>query len=196
MPILASEVLQNENKNITPVGIEPRPLITFDSKSDTVLSGLTWYVLFMRSLNFCSCTTWCLDLGDSVRISRVWLYKESKVSVLQANVNLVQKWECWTWNQRLWEALALFPLRVIFFTGYFLFSDWGFWYCTNIFYTIRKNWPMLENFPIYVGMPLIFTDLQQCKWLRPLHVETSVNFRKFLDIRCTWSYSPTSHVWF
>ena len=26
-------------------------------------------------------------------------YKKSKVSVLQANVNLVQKGECWTWNR-------------------------------------------------------------------------------------------------
>ena len=47
--------------------------------------------------------------------------KEPKVSVLQANVNLVQKRKCWTWNQRLWEARVLFPLRVAFFTGYFSF---------------------------------------------------------------------------
>ena len=32
-------------------------------------------------------------------INRAWLYKETKVSVLQANAKLVQKGECWTWNQ-------------------------------------------------------------------------------------------------
>ena len=34
-----------------------------------------------------------MDLDDLVRINRV--------SVLQANAKLVQKGECWTWNQRL-----------------------------------------------------------------------------------------------
>ena len=73
---------------------------TSDSKSNTLLSGLTWHVLPGRSLTFCSCTTWFLDLNDSVRINRAWQYKGPKVSVLQATVNLVQKGECWTWNQR------------------------------------------------------------------------------------------------
>ena len=35
---------------LPPVGIEPGPLITFDSKSNTILSGLTWHVLLRRSL--------------------------------------------------------------------------------------------------------------------------------------------------
>ena len=38
-----------------------------------------------RSLNFCSCATWFLDL---------------------ANVKLVQKGECWTWNQRFIRGLG------------------------------------------------------------------------------------------
>ena len=71
------------------VGIEPGPLITSDSKSNTILSTLTWHVLLRRSLNFYSSTTWCLDLDDLRRINRAWLYKEPKVSVLQANVKLV-----------------------------------------------------------------------------------------------------------
>ena len=37
---------------------------------------------------------------DLVRINIVCLYKEPKVSVLQTNAKLVEKGECWTWNQR------------------------------------------------------------------------------------------------
>ena len=63
-----------QRKMFLQVGIEPGPLITSDAKSNTLLSGLTWHVLVRRSLNFCSCTTWFLDITDSVRINRVWLY--------------------------------------------------------------------------------------------------------------------------
>ena len=80
---------KSSDKMLPPVGIEPEPLITSDSKSNTILSTVTWHVLHRRSLNFCSCTTWCLDLDDLRRINRAWLYKEPKVSVLQANVKLV-----------------------------------------------------------------------------------------------------------
>ena len=50
MPILTSETLLRENKNnpvknVPPVGIEPGPLITSDSKSNTILSGLSWHLL-------------------------------------------------------------------------------------------------------------------------------------------------------
>ena len=126
MPILAPEALLRENQKVQwkilpPVGIEPGPLITSDSKSNTILSGLTWHVLLGRSLNFCSHTTWFLDIDDSVRINRAWLYKDPKVSVFQANVNLLQKGECCTWNQRLWEAWVLFQLGVTLFTR-FLFA--------------------------------------------------------------------------
>ena len=72
------------------VGIEPRPLIAYDSKPNTLLSTLTWHVLLRRSLNFCSWTTWYLDLDDLRGINRAWLYMETKVSVLQANVKLVE----------------------------------------------------------------------------------------------------------
>ena len=78
------------------VGIEPGPS---DTKSNTILSTLTWYLLLRRSLNFCSYTTLNLDLDDLRGIyrawlrgiNRAWLYKEPEVSVLQANVKLVQK---------------------------------------------------------------------------------------------------------
>ena len=60
-----------------------------DSKSTILLTTLTWHVLFRRSLTFGSCTTWYLELDDLRRINRAWLYKEPKVSVLQANVKLV-----------------------------------------------------------------------------------------------------------
>ena len=89
MPILTSEALLREKNPVTkcypPVGIEPRPvIITSDSKSNTILSTLTWHVLLGRSLNFCSSTIWYLDLDDLRGINRAWLYKELKVSVLQA----------------------------------------------------------------------------------------------------------------
>ena len=49
MPILPPETLLSENKKIKwkmlpPVGIESEPLITSDSKSNTILSGLTFFV--------------------------------------------------------------------------------------------------------------------------------------------------------
>ena len=121
MPILASEALLHENKKNPVKNVTLSGNRTSDSKSNTLLSGLIWHVLLIGSLNFFSCTSWFLNLDDSVRINRAWLYKKPKVSVLQANVNLVQKGECWTWNQKLWEARVLFPLGVTFLTGFFWF---------------------------------------------------------------------------
>ena len=68
------------------VGIEP---LAWVSKSNMLLSTLTGHLLLGRSLNICSCTTWFLDFDDQVKINRAWLYKDPKVSVLQANVKLV-----------------------------------------------------------------------------------------------------------
>ena len=50
MPTLEAEALLSENKKIQwkmlpPVGIEPWLLITSDSKSSTILSGLSWHLL-------------------------------------------------------------------------------------------------------------------------------------------------------
>ena len=110
------------DKMLPLVGIEPGPLKTSDSKSNSLPTEITRPVLLIRSLTFCSCTTWCLDLDDLARINRAWLYKEPKVSVLQANAKWVQKGECWTWNQRLWEAQVQFSLGVTFYNWIFLFS--------------------------------------------------------------------------
>ena len=127
MPILASEALLSENKKkqwkiLPSVGIEPGPLITFDSKSNIILSGLTRHVLLIRSLNFCSCTTWFLDLDDSVRFNRAWLYREPKVSVLQANNNLVQNGQCWTWKQ----GFMIGPGSIL------NICHWNFWFSRSI----------------------------------------------------------------
>ena len=47
---------------------------------------------------------------------------EPKVSVLQANAQLTQKGECWTWNQRLIRGLGLIPTRSnIFLLDFFCF---------------------------------------------------------------------------
>ena len=44
--------------------------LTSDSKSNTLLLELIWHVLLRRYLNFCSCTTWFLDLDDLVKINK------------------------------------------------------------------------------------------------------------------------------
>ena len=75
-------------------------------------------LVFGRSLNFCSCTTWFLDFDDSVRINRAWLYKDLKVLALQAIASVAHQGACWTWNLRAW---ALFPLGVTF-------CYWTFWF--------------------------------------------------------------------
>ena len=58
--------------------LESRPLITSDSKTNTLLSELVRYVLLKGSLNLCSCTPWILDLDGLVEINTAWLYKQPK----------------------------------------------------------------------------------------------------------------------
>ena len=63
------------------VGIEP---LAQDSKSNMLLPTLTCHVLLRRSLNFCSYTTWFLDLmiqlesieHDYIRILKSQYYKQ------------------------------------------------------------------------------------------------------------------------
>ena len=50
-----------------------------------------------------------LDLDHLVGINTAQLYKEPKVSVLQANAQLAQKGECWTWNQRFMRGVHSIP---------------------------------------------------------------------------------------
>ena len=50
-----------------------------------------------------------MDLDDLVEINRAWLYKEPKASILQANAQLAQKGECWTWNQRFIRGQGSMP---------------------------------------------------------------------------------------
>ena len=49
-------------------------------------------------------------------------YKEPKVSGLQANVKLVQKGKCWTWNQRLIRGLSSILTGVTYCDKMLLFS--------------------------------------------------------------------------
>ena len=94
--------LNSSNKNVTLKWVL-NPW-TSDSKSNTLLCELIWHVLLRRSLNFCSCTTWFLDL---VRIDRTWLYKETKVSVLQAiYAKLVRKGERWRFRGSILTGVA------------------------------------------------------------------------------------------
>ena len=141
---------------------------TSDSKSNMLLSTLTWQLLLRRSLNFCSCTTWCLDLDDLVRINKAWLYKELKVSVLQANAKLVQRGACWTWNQRSSGSILT---GVAFCNWIFLFSrnkasDANYWhYCA-----FRKNSISYDNKSQHMmnGPSVIRKNLSArwCAWLR------------------------------
>ena len=68
-----------------------------------------------RSLNFCPCTTWFLDLDDLVRINRASLHKDSKVSVLQPNACLAQLVWCWTLKQVIIPCIRLSPTGGNFF---------------------------------------------------------------------------------
>ena len=72
---------------LLPVRIEPRPFITSDSKSNTILSELVRHVLAEEIFQLLLMYHFIFDL---VRINRVWLYKQPKVSILQANAKLVQ----------------------------------------------------------------------------------------------------------
>ena len=88
-------------KMLPTVGTEPRPLITSDSKSNTILSGLTWYMLIRRSLNFCSCSSWFLDLAT---INRAWLYKKGGLD----------HWIFYFHIKPLMSILALLPTLFIY----------------------------------------------------------------------------------
>ena len=162
------------------MGIEARPLI---AKSSTILFELIWHVLLRRSSNFSSCTTWFLDLDDLVRINGAWLYKELKVSVLQANVKLVQKGKYWTW---LWEAWLLFPLGIKFchltFFGFhvILTSAVGIWHfrlvCEKLGYCIdiksEFTYPPLQS----VTLQLTLTTFSPSKTI------TSIEFSQNYDL--------------
>ena len=95
------KIKKSSNKMLPLVGIEPLA-------QNMLLSTLIWHLLLRRSLNFCSCTTWFLDFDDSVRINRAWLYKDPKVSVLQANVKSLG-------NQRV----VFYPCHIVRICGDF-----------------------------------------------------------------------------
>ena len=65
--ILTSETFYDVKKihwqNVTAGG--NRTQAASDSKSNTIISTLTWHVLLRRSLNFCSCATWFLDFKEN-----------------------------------------------------------------------------------------------------------------------------------
>ena len=94
--------------NVTLVRIEPG---TSDSKSNTLLSELIRHIYWMSRLFYV----------HAPRISSAWLYKDLKVSVLQANAHLAQKGECWTWNQRF--QIRDYILLLEYFISYSKASD-------------------------------------------------------------------------
>ena len=92
MPLLTSKSLLRENREnskkiLPPVSIEP---LAQDYKSSMPPPTLTGQLLLRRSLNFCSCKTWFLDLDDLIRINRAWLYKDPKGLDLKAIAQLVR----------------------------------------------------------------------------------------------------------
>ena len=105
------------------VRIEPDLQLTSDSKSNAFYSELIRHVLLKESLNFCLCTTWFLELDDLVRVNTAWLYKQPKVSILQANAQLTQKGEWRTWDPRLIRSLgSILTWGNIFFLDFFVFT--------------------------------------------------------------------------
>ena len=63
---------------------------SLDQESNIYLSGLTWHVLVrgILKLTFVHVPLHFLDLDDSPRIKRAWLYKDLKVSDLKAHARL------------------------------------------------------------------------------------------------------------
>ena len=144
MPILASDALLHKNKRnpvtimLPLVVIEPRPLIT-SHNSNTLLPELVRHVLLRISLNFCSCINEFLHLSYLVRINGTLLYKEPKVSVLQANGNLVQKGENWTWESEVMIGLGSIP------TGGNILS-------LNFFHVVKLLMPIMALLPILYSL--------------------------------------------
>ena len=95
MAVFASEDLTTAKK-LPPVGFNLMQEIITDLGVQCLANWVNRNVLFMGSLNFCSCTTWFLDLNDLVRINGAWLCKVLKVSDLQANASLAQLVRHWT----------------------------------------------------------------------------------------------------
>ena len=100
---------QSRGKMLPPVGIELGPFMNLWFQVQHFLFWAKWHLLLRESLNFCLCNTWFLALDHLVGINRAWLYKTPKVSILQANTQLVQKGECWTWNQRFMRVPGSIP---------------------------------------------------------------------------------------
>ena len=96
MPILASEALLCEHKKsnntmFSSVMIEPLD-VWFQVQHSH------FWIIWHLSTSVHTPRGFELDL-DLFRINSTWLYKEPKVSVLQGHAKLVQKGDCWVWNQ-------------------------------------------------------------------------------------------------
>ena len=106
MPILASEASLCENKNssnkmLPPVGIETRPLINlwFQVKHSPFWTNLS-FVCKTETLG--SLYSHALLIPTKYPSPEIkWCINRSLKIFQAANDKLVQKGECWTWNQRL-----------------------------------------------------------------------------------------------
>ena len=96
-------------------GLNLMPGLLLVYKSNTKPTELLRHVLLRRSLNFCPCTTWFLDLDDLFRIDRAWLNKDPNDSVLQANACLAQLVWCWTHKPVIIPGIRLSPTGGNFF---------------------------------------------------------------------------------
>ena len=84
-------------KMLPPVGIEPRPLITSDSKSSTILSTLTCHVLLRRSCQLCLVKK-KLDYCFHFRVLPNWYNRHMSVVSVLASMLSVADWETLFWN--------------------------------------------------------------------------------------------------
>ena len=121
-------------------GFNPGLWLTSHFNSNTLLSELIWHVLLRGSLNFCLCITWFLDLDDLAGINRAWLYKEPKVSVLQANDQLPAlcitgklEWLLFIQNEYIPKScttMILLFLKLV-----------NFWWTHSVVFSISFLWP-------------------------------------------------------
>ena len=100
MVILASTGLRTPKKSYLQWGSTWCKGLLLVYQSNTKSTEPLRHLLLRRSLNFCPCTTWFLDFDHLVGINRAWLYKDPKVSVLQANAPVgfftyTQKCQLW-----------------------------------------------------------------------------------------------------
>ena len=125
MPKFAAEALvymwkKKTVKNITPVGIEPGSLITSDSKSNTFLSGLSWYLLLRLKTIGSLYSNALLILTKSSKCKNQVVHEQKLKDRLRSTCQVSSKRI--DFESEAMRDLGSIPTGVTFFTGFFVFS--------------------------------------------------------------------------